>query len=150
MIAFIIYASKNDENFVKKIEKCLQNWRIPLKRYFASAHKVPEKVLELISKNNKGKEPICYITVAGRSNALSGVIAANSIYPVIACPPLESKEDFMININSSLMMPSQVPVLTVLDPENAADAVARIFGLIDINMKKNVTESILRMKKAYY
>jgi 5-(carboxyamino)imidazole ribonucleotide mutase len=35
----------------------------------------------------------------------------------------------MINIHSTLQMPSNTPVLTVVDPGNCALAVKRIFGV---------------------
>ena len=47
---------------------------------------------------------IIYITVAGRSNALSGVVACNTRYPVIACPPFKDKTDMTVNINSTLQI----------------------------------------------
>ena len=68
-----------------------------------------------------------WVTVAGRSNALSGVVAANSKYPVIACPPFKDKDDMMVNINSTLQMPSKVPVMTILEPGNVALAIEKIF-----------------------
>ena len=72
---------------------------------------------------------VVYITVAGRSNALSGVVAANSARPVIACPPFADKMDMMVNINSTLQCPSYVPVITILEPINVAIAVERMFLL---------------------
>jgi len=86
------------------------------------------KVLEILEANND-KENIVYITIAGRSNALSGFVAANSDFPTIACPPFSDKMDMVVNIHSTLQMPSNTPVLTVLDPGNCALAVKRIFGL---------------------
>ena len=53
-------------------------------------------------KNQSRK--IVYVTVAGRSNALSGVTACNTRYPVIACP--KDKDDMMVNINSLLQCPA--------------------------------------------
>ncbi len=70
-----------------------------------------------------------YVTIAGRSNALSGFVAGNSDKVTIACPPFSSKEDMILNLNSTLQMPSNVPVLTVLDPGNCALAVKRIIEL---------------------
>ena len=72
---------------------------------------------------------VVYITVAGRSNALSGVVACNTKFPVIACPPFKDKDDMMVNINSTLQMPSKVPVMTILEPENVAMSIARMFRL---------------------
>ena len=68
------------------------------------------------------------VIIAGRSNALSGFVAANSPFPVIACPPFKDKLDYLVNIHSSLQMPSKVPVMTVIDPKNAVLAAQRILG----------------------
>lgn len=149
MKAVIIYASASDKAFVVKITKELYKYKIPYIEHMASAHKVPEKILTLIQKNNESSEPIIYITVAGRSNALSGLVAANSVHPVIACPPLETKEDFLVNINSSLMMPSETPVYTVVDPANAAYAVAKTFALMDKELRARVVQNISDMKKKF-
>jgi 5-(carboxyamino)imidazole ribonucleotide mutase len=68
------------------------------------------------------------VTVAGKSNALSGVVAANCNDPVIACPPFNDKTDMSINLHSTLQCPNEVPVMTVLDPKNVALAIERIFS----------------------
>ena len=61
--------------------------------FVASAHKNTQYVLDLIKKYDKFK--MIWITVAGKSNALSGVVAANSKNPVIACPCFSDKIDMM-------------------------------------------------------
>ena len=70
---------------------------------------------------------IVFVTVAGRSNALSGVVASNTRYPVIGCPPFKDKMDCMTNINSTIQCPSNVPVLACLEPVNVALAVSNMF-----------------------
>ena len=75
------------------------------------------------------KGRVVYVTVAGRSNALSGVVACNTHYPTIACPPFSDKDDFMVNINSTLQMPSNVPVMTILEPVNVALSIKRMLTL---------------------
>jgi len=124
----IIAGSKRDKQFVKKIEGFLLDKQIRFKTFYASAHKQPQKVLETIDGYKKFDINVVFITIAGRSNALSGFVAANSSLPVIACPPFKDKLDYLININSSLQMPSKVPVMTVIDPENAVLAVERILN----------------------
>ena len=79
--------------------------------------------------SNKDEKDIVYITIAGRSNALSGFVAANSEFPTLGCPPFSDKADMLVNIHSTLQMPSNTPVLTVIDPGNCALAVKRIFGV---------------------
>ena len=69
--------------------------------------------------------------MAGRSNALSGVVAANSKYPVIACPPFSNKTDMIVNVHSTLQCPSNVPVMTVLEPVNVVMTIKRIFNMIN-------------------
>ena len=73
-------------------------------------------------------ENVVYVTIAGRSNALSGFVAANSEFPTLGCPPFSDKADMLVNIHSTLQMPSNTPVLTVIDPGNCALAAKRILG----------------------
>lgn len=122
----IIAGSKKDEEFVKKIVKVLKEKNLSFETFYASAHKQPIGVLEIINRYQKIGKKVVFITIAGRSNALSGFVAANSLFPVIACPPFKDKLDYLVNIHSSLQMPSKVPVMTVIDPENAVLAAERI------------------------
>ena len=128
MKAILIMGSTSDEHHAKKITDKLDEYGISWEQHAASAHKQPLKVLEILN-DNKDKESIVYITIAGRSNALSGFVAANSNFPTLGCPPFSDKSDMLVNIHSTLQMPSKTPVLTVIDPGNCALAVKRIFGV---------------------
>ena len=127
MKAVLIMGSTSDEPHAKKITDKLDEYGITWEQYAASAHKQPLKVLEILDVNKDGRD-IVYITIAGRSNALSGFVAANSEFPTLGCPPFSDKADMLVNIHSTLQMPSNTPVLTVIDPGNCALAVKRIFG----------------------
>ena len=128
MKAVIIMGSISDEPHAKKITDKLDEYGIAREQHAASAHKQPLKVLDILTANKDGKD-IVYITIAGRSNALSGFVAANCEFPTIGCPPFADKTDMLVNIHSTLQMPSNTPVLTILDPSNCALAVKRIFGV---------------------
>ena len=128
MKAILIMGSTADEPHAKKITDKLDEYGIGWEQHAASAHKQPLKVLEILENNKDGKD-IVYITIAGRSNALSGFVAANSEFPTLGCPPFSDKADMLVNIHSTLQMPSNTPVLTVIDPGNCALAVKRIFGV---------------------
>ena len=128
MKAIIIMGSESDRTFVEKITDEFDKHNIEYHINVASAHKQPLEVLEIL-KSNSDKKGIVYITIAGRSNALSGFVAANSNNPVIACPPFKDKMDMLVNIHSTLQMPSKAPVLTILDPGNCALAAKRILEL---------------------
>ena len=126
MKVVIIMGSASDESHAKKITDNLDNLNISWEQFVASAHKQPLEVLKIL-EDNASEESLVYVTIAGRSNALSGFVGANSEFPTIACPPFTDKTDMMVNINSTLQMPSKTPVLTVLDPGNCATAISRIF-----------------------
>ena len=128
MKAIIIMGSESDRTFAEKIIGEFDKYNIEYILNVASAHKQPLEVLEIL-KSNSGEKGVVYITIAGRSNALSGFVAANSNNPVIACPPFKDKTDMLVNIHSTLQMPSNAPVLTILDPGNCALAVKRILEL---------------------
>tara|TARA_B110000438_G_scaffold163103_1_gene156137 strand:+ start:355 stop:741 length:387 start_codon:yes stop_codon:yes gene_type:complete len=128
MKTVIIMGSTSDEPHAKKITDKLDEYNITWEQHAASAHKQPLKVLEILKANEESKN-IIYITIAGRSNALSGFVAANSTFPTLGCPPFSDKADMLVNIHSTLQMPSNTPVLTVIDPGNCALAVKRIFGV---------------------
>ena len=128
MNVVIIMGSTSDEPHAKKITDKLDEFGISWEQHAASAHKEPLKVLEILNAN-KDKENIVYITIAGRSNALSGFVAANSEFPTLGCPPFSDKADMLVNFHSTLQMPSNTPVMTIVDPGNCALAVKRIFGV---------------------
>ena len=95
----------------------------------------------MLSKYEKEKSQVVYICVAGRSNALGGFVDANTSFPVINCPP--KSEDFAgFDILSSLRMPSNVAALTVLEPDQAALAAAKILSFTN----KKIGQSIKKLK----
>lgn len=123
----IISGSEKDSAHVSKIQKSLLKYDLKSDYYACSAHKNTKKLLELLEDNLKTVK--IYITVAGMSNALSGVVACNSSVPTIACPPFKDKTDQMVNINSSLQCPSKCPVMTILSPDNVAEVCNRMLNL---------------------
>ena len=128
MKAVLIMGSVSDQHHADKITGVLDTLGVEHEVHAASAHKNPEKVLEIIRSFEK-KSSVVFVTIAGRSNALSGFVGANCNKPTLACPPFSDKVDMSINIHSTLQMPSKTPVLTVLDPGNCAIAVHRILSV---------------------
>jgi 5-(carboxyamino)imidazole ribonucleotide mutase/phosphoribosylaminoimidazole-succinocarboxamide synthase len=81
--------------------------------------------------------PKVYITIAGRSNALSGFVDAQVNSPVIACPPVSSSFAGA-DIYSSLRMPSGVAPAVVLEPSGAALLAAKILGVHSPEIQEKV------------
>ena len=143
--AVIITGSGKDEEFSDLICEGLRKLGVKYERRVASAHKTPKKLLKILREYEGSEAQIVYITVAGRSNALSGFVDANTIYPVIACPPY-SNEFSGSDVYSSLRMPSGVSPLVILEPENAALAAAKILALANPELGERILEYHQSMK----
>jgi 5-(carboxyamino)imidazole ribonucleotide mutase/phosphoribosylaminoimidazole-succinocarboxamide synthase len=122
--------SKSDLPFVQKITRALDELGIGHQERVASAHKSARHLLAVLEAYETGGDVGVYITVAGRSNALSGMVDANVTAPVIACPPYS--ETFSgADLYSSLRMPSGVAPAVVLEPASAALLAAKILAVAD-------------------
>jgi phosphoribosylaminoimidazole carboxylase PurE protein len=136
-LVVILMGSKVDEAHCKKIAAAAQDFGLEVALRLGSAHKTPEHTLSILRQYEADPRPKVYITVAGRSNALSGFTDGAVSAPVIACPP--AGEAFAgADIFSSLRMPSAIAPAVVLDPANAALLAAKILGLVDPQVKARV------------
>lgn len=149
MLVPFILGSRVDEDHARKIAEIIESFGVKTEIYVASAHKVPELVIDIVNEYNKRDEPICYITIAGRSNGLSGVVAACSVHPVIAAPPFKDRADYLANVHSSTMYPSDTPSMLVVDPQNAAHAALRVLGLCDKKLQKRIADHINEVKESF-
>jgi len=131
----ILMGSERDSEFCQEIAKHLRLFGLEYEMRVASAHKTPEKVLEILKQYEK--EKIVYITVAGRSNALSAFADANSTKPVIACPPYSEKYAGT-DIYSSLRVPSGIGSVVTIEPEAAAIAAAKMLALEDAELANQI------------
>ncbi len=148
MFVPIILGSESDKEHAQKIADQLSKFGIPYEIKVLSAHKVPEKLVAYVTEKNNEQE-IVYVTIAGRSNGLSGCTSGSSVHPVIACPPFKDKDDYMVNVHSTLQMPSDTPVMTILEPQNVALSIARIFGLHDKELQQKVAARIHEVKAQF-
>ena len=142
--AIVIMASERDLEFCREIAKYLKVLGVDYEFRVASAHKTPEKVLAILKEFER--EKIVYVTVAGRSNALSAFVDFNTVKPVIACPPYSEKFGGA-DIYSSLRVPSGIGSLITIEPEGAAVAVAKILAVEDEELEKRVKAYQLGKKK---
>ena len=133
----IIMGSRTDLSHAQAIAGALQSLGIQSEIRVASAHKVTQYLLDMLATYEADPQPKVYITVAGRSNALSGVVDANVTAPVIACPPYSDRFGGA-DLFSSLRMPSGVAPAVVLEPTAAALLAAKILALADPALRERV------------
>src|SRR5438105_11685588 len=134
----IIMGSKGDLPHTQAVVKTLKALEISYQLRVCSAHKATQRLLEMLQTYEQ-QGPLVYITIAGRSNALSAVVDANTRYPVIACPPYSDRFGGM-DVLSSLRMPSGLGAVVVLEPEAAAIAAAKMLALADGSLRDKIEQ----------
>lgn len=138
-LVVILMGSKADAAHCDKIAEAARGFGLDVVTRIGSAHKTPEHVGQLLHDYEADPRPKVYITVAGRSNALSGFTDGAVSAPVIACPPA-SDAFGGADVFSSLRMPSGIAPAVVLEPGNAALLAAKILGLSDSAVREKVLE----------
>ena len=133
----IIMGSKSDMGHVDEIVAQLKAYGITYALHVASAHKSVRHLLGILTRYHDVSEPLVFITVAGRSNALGGMVDANTPHPVITCPPISATFGGA-DIYSSLRMPSGVAPMVVLGPGEAALAAAKILGTANPGLRARI------------
>jgi phosphoribosylaminoimidazole carboxylase / phosphoribosylaminoimidazole-succinocarboxamide synthase len=102
---------------------------VEYRRVAISAHKEPTAAILKLHQLIQEVPDTVIIASVGRSNGLGPVLAANSTVPVITVP---NTKDVLTNARedvwSALNMPSDVPVLTMINPKNAVQAAQLILA----------------------
>ncbi|MFX0049477.1 MAG: 5-(carboxyamino)imidazole ribonucleotide mutase [Candidatus Hermodarchaeota archaeon] len=125
-IVSIIAGSESDKYVYEKAEKVLKENNIPYELKIISAHRDPDKLDDYL----KSCQSLVYITVAGLSAALPGVVASKTDKPVIGVP-VSAKLGGLDALLSIVQMPPRIPVACVgIDRgENAAYLAIRILNM---------------------
>jgi 5-(carboxyamino)imidazole ribonucleotide mutase len=144
----VFIGSKRDFQFASRIEKFLQSegFNVECEYVVASAHKTPKHLLDKLERFEKDDGHVVFITVAGLSDALSGIVAGSTRYPVIACPP-DSETYGYAKFFSSAVTPQGVAVAYVPRPENAALSALKILALLDEGMQRKVEAYLERLRR---
>jgi 5-(carboxyamino)imidazole ribonucleotide mutase len=138
-LVVILMGSKADEEHSRKIAEAVRGFGLEAVLRIGSAHKTPQHVTDMLRAFESDPRPKVYITVAGRSNALSAFADGQVRAPVIACPP-PSEAFGGGDILSSLRNPCGIASAVVLEPANAALLAAKILGLADPALAAKVAE----------
>jgi phosphoribosylaminoimidazole carboxylase PurE protein len=139
-LVVILMGSKADMEHGTKISDACRGFGLDTVLRIGSAHKTPEHAISILNEYEANDRPKVYITVAGRSNALSGFTDGSVSAPVIACPP-PSDSFGGADVFSSLRMPSGIAAAVVLEPANAALLAAKIFGVTNAEVREQVKAS---------
>lgn len=112
MKAAIVMGSKSDFEVVKPCVAALKKFGVETEVRVISAHRTPEEAHEFArTASERGIEVL--VGVAGKAAHLAGVLAANTVLPVIALPVQTSFMGGLDSLLSMVQMPSGIPVATV-------------------------------------
>ncbi len=135
----IIMGSDSDWSVVKAAAVQLKKFGIPFEARVMSAHRTPQEV-ESFAKDAEKNGFGVIISAAGMAAHLGGVIAANTVLPVIAVPIKGGALDGLDALLASVMMPSGIPVATVAlnGAKNAAILAAQMLALSDEGLSREL------------
>lgn len=129
--AVIMAGSDSDKPHIDALVKALNGYGIKSQVRIASAHKEPEVVASLVGLYDSFKSPIVYVAVAGKTDALSGMVSFLSVNPVVSCPPDHPN-------TSCLNNPPGSSNAYVGDPKNLARYVAQIFSHLNPEVRRKL------------
>ncbi len=130
----IMMGSKSDMPVMEAAGQILEGFGVAFEVKVLSAHRTPKETAEY-AENLKARGIQAVICGAGMSAALSGVVAAHTILPVIGVPLNASDLDGLDALLSTVQMPPGVPVACVAvgkaGAKNAAFLALRMLALSD-------------------
>jgi 5-(carboxyamino)imidazole ribonucleotide mutase len=136
----ILMGSASDLQFMQPAIDTLQELEISFEVRVVSAHRTPERAVELAEgAATRGIKAL--ICGAGGAAHLAGVIAAHTLLPVIGVP-LSRTLGGLDSLYATVQMPNGVPVATVAidGAGNAALLAAQILALSDETLNLRLTE----------
>lgn len=131
----IILGSESDRAVAEKAVKVLEERKVAYEVRVISAHRNPKALDKYLEEKEEEKEEdgsvAVFITIAGLSAALPGVVASKTEKPVVGVPVSGKSLGGLDALLSMVQMPSGVPVAVVgIDSgANAALLAVRILNL---------------------
>jgi phosphoribosylaminoimidazole carboxylase PurE protein len=108
----IVMGSDSDLPVMKEAEKVLNQFHVPYEITLSSAHRSPDRTIRYAkSAEERGLEVI--IVGAGAAAHLAGVIASETILPVIGIPIDSSPLRGVDSLLATVQMPGGIPVATM-------------------------------------
>ena len=146
----VVMGSDSDFPVMEGCFKILKKFDVAFEAHVASAHRTPERAIEL-AKNAKDGGYKVIIAAAGLAAHLGGVLAANTILPVIGVPCKGGALAGVDALYATVQMPTGIPVATVAidGASNAAILACQILALSDeelsgklLSYKKELADSV--------
>lgn len=149
MKAAIIMGSTSDIAKVEPAVAILKKYKVDVQVRCLSAHRAHTGLIQFMEEiNENGAEVV--IAAAGMAAALPGVVASQTVLPVIGVPLSGATLDGMDALMSIVQMPSGIPVATVAinGSKNAAYLALQIMAIKHEEIKKQLQAERVEMESA--
>ena len=150
MSVAIVMGSDSDLDIVSKAFDVLDDFHVSYTKNVFSAHRTPDKVLELIKKSEDNGVQV-FIAAAGMAAHLAGVVAAHTTKPVIGIPIPSGSLSGFDSLLSTVQMPPGIPVATVAvgssGAKNAAILAVQILAINDDVLASRLHEFKSKMRE---
>lgn len=111
-VVAVIMGSKSDWDVMRHANETLSKFGIPNEARVISAHRTPQVAMEFAnSAETRGLQVI--IAAAGGAAHLAGVLAANTLLPVLGVPMKSDALNGIDSLLSTVQMPAGIPVATL-------------------------------------
>ena len=146
----IIFGSQSDKPVVKKAADVFKEMGVEFSAHVLSAHRVPELLSETLKRlESEGTEVI--IAAAGLAAHLPGVIASQTLIPVIGLPISSGGLGGLDALLSIVQMPRPIPVATVGvdNGANAAQLACQILAIKYPELREKLVSARKKMKAEF-
>ena len=139
----ILMGSDSDYDIMVEAAKVLKQFEIPFEMIVSSAHRTPERTMEYVrGARDKGIKVL--IAGAGAAAHLAGVVAAETMLPVIAVPIDATSMRGLDALLAMVQMPAGIPVATMAiglaGSRNAGIFAARMLATEDLELEKKLRQ----------
>ncbi|EJU23025.1 MULTISPECIES: 5-(carboxyamino)imidazole ribonucleotide mutase [Mogibacterium] len=137
----VIMGSDSDLPIVEKCIEELKKYEIPTEVHVYSAHRTPDEAIGFAKAAERNGFGVI-ISAAGKAAHLGGVLAANTVLPVVGIPIKASSLDGMDALLSTVQMPPGIPVASIAidGARNAAIFAAEILAVSDEKLRASLWE----------
>ena len=148
VVVSVVMGSDSDLPVMEEAVKVLAEFAIPHELFLTSAHRTPERTTAFA--RGAAKRGVKIIIVgAGAAAHLAGVIASQTLLPVIGVPIDATSLQGLDALLATVQMPGGIPVATMAigkaGAKNAALFAVRVLALEDADLLKKLHSYIRRM-----
>jgi phosphoribosylaminoimidazole carboxylase PurE protein len=150
ILVSVVMGSDSDLGIMEEATKILKDFGVPYEVVLTSAHRSPERTSAFAKQ--AAQRGVCVVIVgAGAAAHLAGVIASQTVLPVIGVPIDATALQGLDALLATVQMPGGVPVAAMAigkaGAKNAALMAIRILSLTDDDIRKKLNGYIQNMAR---